>query len=202
MTARKQRHIFNWEEGYPYFTWAEIWILFTGHCDSTTRTCYSVSEKMMEFKLGSVMLLLSCSLQQSLWGILASMPQTHADKCKKIRWGCLLDFVNWFIWQSSELVVLSHCLISIFHTRTMLGHLVSEILSIKLWEDGHEYFFGFFCSSVKIFCLRKHIYFDKSCHIVWIVQKMSPAQQTDMETLFLFTLRNCFLLVNANSDKP
>ncbi|KAL4234155.1 hypothetical protein ACF0H5_005808 [Mactra antiquata] len=39
---------------------------------------------MMEFKLGSVMLLLSCSLQQSLWGILASMPQTNADRCKKI----------------------------------------------------------------------------------------------------------------------
>ncbi|XP_045192837.2 uncharacterized protein LOC123549096 [Mercenaria mercenaria] len=36
----------------------------------------------MELKLGSVMLLLSCSLQQSLWGILASVPQTTANKCK------------------------------------------------------------------------------------------------------------------------
>lgn len=38
--------------------------------------------KTMELKLGSVMLLLSCSLQQSLWGILASVPQTTANKCK------------------------------------------------------------------------------------------------------------------------
>lgn len=37
----------------------------------------------MEWKLGSIMLLLSCSLQQSLWGILASVPQTTADKCKQ-----------------------------------------------------------------------------------------------------------------------
>lgn len=38
----------------------------------------------MEFKFGSVMLLLSISIQQSLWGILALVPQTNAKKCKHV----------------------------------------------------------------------------------------------------------------------
>lgn len=53
----------------------------TNFLSFATYSLNGVAEKM-ELKLGSVMLLLSCSLQQSLWGILASVPQTNANKCK------------------------------------------------------------------------------------------------------------------------